>query len=187
MQQFDIILKNPKIKSYRLIALLIVFLNLAIFLFLLFSGSYFYDAAACVFLVGVYCLYRFYFSKKNKTAFFFDEFSFFILAGCWVALQVYLLAFGCLLLGILYHFSLQKLQFIIDKNSVKKINLPKADYSWDMFSNVLIRDNILTLDFNNNKLIQVEIENNKDVNEAAFNQFAKEQIIRYSGNPVIQN
>lgn len=180
MQQFEIILKNYKIKSYRFIALLIVLLNMAIFIFLLFSGIHFFEVAATVFLVAVYCLYRFYLAKKNKIGFFMDEVSFFILAGCWVALQNYLIAFACVLMGILYHLSQQKLQFVFNDNFIKKLNFPQAEYSWNKFSNVLLRDNILTLDFKNNKLIQIEIENEKNINAIEFNEFAQQQLIKHS-------
>ncbi len=183
MQQFEsgsyqIVLKNYKIKSYRFIALLIVFSNLAVFLFLLFLDKYFYDAAASLFLIAVYCLYRFYIAKKNRSGFYMDVVSFFILAGCWVALHNYVIVAVCGLMGILYYFSLQKLLFVFNNASVKKMNFPSSEYQWSGFSNVMLRDNILTLDFNNNKLIQCEIEN--DINEVEFNEFAQQQILKYS-------
>ena len=182
MQQFEIVLKNYKIRSYRFIALLIVFFNLAIFIFLLFSDKYFYNAAASLFLIAAYCLYRFYVAKKYKSGFYMDEVSFFILAGCWVALQNYLVVAGCVVMGILYYFSLQKLLFVFDNTSVKKKNFPSAEYSWNNFSNVMLKDNILTLDFDNNKLIQLEIETEKNINEFEFNEFAQQQILKYSGS-----
>jgi hypothetical protein len=180
MQQFEITLKNYKIKSYRFIALLIVFFNLAIFIYLLFSDKYFYDAAASLFLVAIYCLFRFYIAKKNKSVFFMDEVSFFILAGSWFALRNYPITIACVLMGILYYFSLQKLLFVFNNTSVKKLNFPSAEYFWSGFTNVMLRDNILTLDFNNNKLIQLEIENERSINEIEFNEFAQQQIIKYS-------
>lgn len=108
-----------------------------------------------------------------------DEFSFFILAGCWVALHSYLLAFGCIVMGILYYLALQNLEFVIDNNSVRKTNFPRMEYSWDRFSNVILRDNILTLDFNNNKLIQIEIEDDLKINETEFNQFAERRLTKH--------
>jgi hypothetical protein len=180
MQQFEITLKDYKIKSYRFIALLIVFFNLSVLIYHLFSDTYFYDAAACLFLIAVYCLFRFYIAKKNKSGFYMDEVSFFILAGSWVAIRNYPIAGACVLMGILYHLSLQKLQFIFNNNSIRKINFPPAEYQWSQLSNVLLRDNMLTLDFNNNKLIQCEIENEKDISEAEFNEFAQQQLIKYS-------
>jgi hypothetical protein len=84
------------------------------------------------------------------------------------------------LMGILYYFSLQKLLFVFNNTSVKKLNFPSAEYFWSGFTNVMLRDNILTLDFNNNKLIQLEIENERSINEIEFNEFAQQQIIKYS-------
>jgi hypothetical protein len=74
MQQFEIVLKNYKIKSYRFIALLIVILNVAVFIFLLFSGVHFFEAAAAVFLAAMYFLYRFYLSKKKRLVFLWMKF-----------------------------------------------------------------------------------------------------------------
>lgn len=109
-----------------------------------------------------------------------DVSSFFILAGCWVAFHNYLVVIGCVIMGILYYFSLQKAQFVFNNTSVKKINFPSSEYPWTGFSNVILRDNILTLDFNSNRLIQWEIENEESINEAEFNEFVQQQLIKHS-------
>jgi hypothetical protein len=179
MQQFDISLKNPKIKSYRFIALFIVIVNFAFFIFFLITGFHFFESAAAVFLILLYCLYRFYLSKKFKIGFYLDDLSFFILAGCWVATQNYLVAFLSAIMGILYHLSLQKLQFIFAADFVKKVNFPPTEFQWSRFTNVMLRDNILTLDFRNNKLLQLEIEDEKKIDEKVFNEFAKERMNKY--------
>ena len=62
------------------------------------------------------------------------------------------------------------------------MNFPPVEYQWNQLSNVMLRDNILTLDFNNNKLIQIEIENEKNINEVEFNEFAQQQILKYSNS-----
>jgi len=48
-------------------------------------------------------------------------------------------------------------------------------YSWEMFSNVLLRDQLLTLDFRNNRLLQLEIDGEAP-NQTAFNLFCGEQL-----------
>jgi len=182
MPQFEITLKNSKVKSYHFIALLIIFFNIAIFIYLLFFDKYLYDAAASFFIIAVYCLFRFYIVKKNKSGFYMDEVAFFILAGCWVAIQNYPIAGACLLMGILYHYSLQKLQFVFNNVFIKKTNFPPVEYQWSQVSNVMLRDSILTLDFNNNKLIQIEVDDEANINEVEFNEFAQQQIIKYSNS-----
>jgi len=174
MQQFEIVLKNDKIKSYRFIALFLVLLNLAIFIFFLFAKIYFYEASVALLLLGLYIIYQLYNAKKNHATFYINEITFFILAGSWIALQNYFAALACVLVGVLYHLSLQKLTFVFNNNYIKRMNFPQAEYSWNTMSNVILKDNILTIDFNNNKLIQAEIEN--AVNETEFNEFVQIKI-----------
>lgn len=48
-------------------------------------------------------------------------------------------------------------------------------YEWNAFSNVVLKDGLLTLDFKNNKMLQREIIKH-DVNESEFNDFCREQL-----------
>lgn len=48
-------------------------------------------------------------------------------------------------------------------------------YEWSSFANVILKDNLLTLDFKNNKLLQLDIaENEQVINEETFNSFSRE-------------
>lgn len=50
-------------------------------------------------------------------------------------------------------------------------------FPWSAMDNVILKDNILTIDFKTNKIIQVEVaEQNRMTDEHAFNQFCKEQM-----------
>ena len=176
MQQFDIVLKNDKIKSYRFIALIILFLNLSVFTFFLFYDEYRTEAASAIAVIFIYILMRRSYIKKNKQEHYFNEFMFFVLAFCWMGLQNYLLVLICILWGILFRLALQKLQFIFNIDVVKKENFPKKEFGWNTFSNVMLKDNMLTLDFKNNKILQAEIESALNINEEEFNSFACTQI-----------
>ena len=176
MQKFEIILKNEKIKAYRFFALILVLLNIAIFIFLLAYDSKRYEAGAALMLSGIYIFIRIYMAKKIRNTFYIDEFIFFILAGSWVGLQNYPVAFACIIIGLMYHFAMQKLKFVFNDDVVQKLNFPKVEYPWNSFTNVIIKDKILTLDLANNKLIQLEIENEEYIDESGFNEFAYRQI-----------
>lgn len=82
MQQFDIVLKNDKIKSYRNIAMIVLLLNLIIFIYLLFFDEYRYESASAILLVGIYIFMRLYFIKKYNQGNYLDQILFFVLAGC---------------------------------------------------------------------------------------------------------
>lgn len=176
MEQFDIILKNDKIKWYNNIALIFLLLNFGIFIFLLFYDAFRYPALAFIMALAIYIGMRWYLFKTNKADYIIDEFVFFIPAAGWLGMHSYLVAVGCLLMGVLYKISLQKLKFVFTRNNIVKINFPKKEFAWNELNNVILKDHILTLDFKNNKLIQAEIEKSQVINEAAFNSFAQSKL-----------
>ena len=178
--QFDITLKNEKVKYYKFIALLLLLLNLAIVIYLLLSAVHVYETVASLLLAGLHILYLFYVAKKKGEDFFVKGSTFFILGGCWILLAYYLPAFCCVALGILYHLSLQKLQFVFSDRCIVKTNFPQKEYSWEAVDNVILRDHILTIDFKNNRLIQFETES--DVSEIEFNKFARQHLYKDYGS-----
>jgi hypothetical protein len=80
-----------------------------------------------------------------------------------------------LLLSLLSSFALKTTVLYFTPRSIVKRKFPSKKYTWDQFSNVVLKDDILTLDFKNNKLMQAEIESS-NINEDAFNTFAKQQL-----------
>lgn len=174
--QFEITLKNEKIKSYRTIALIVVLLNVAIFLLMLFYDSYRYQAGLAILLTGIYFLIRFYFSKKYQEENFPDQASLFVLAGCWVGLQNYYMVAAMVITGILYLLALQKITILFTAEKVMKPGFPRKQYLWNGFNNVIIKDQLLTLDFKNNHLFQAVIKEPENLNEKEFNLFAQAQL-----------
>lgn len=75
--------------------------------------------------------------------------------------------------------AIRKTSFHFSISHIEKINFPVKKYTWDEFANVILKDNLLTLDFKNNRLLQAEIEV-ADINEEAFNTFAKQQLAKHS-------
>lgn len=64
-----------------------------------------------------------------------------------------------------------------DGVSIKKL-FSEPVYEWNEFTNIILKDGLLSLDFKTNKLIQVDIDENKGtVDETAFNEFCKANII----------
>ncbi len=174
--QFRITLKNNKVRSYYIISALIAILHIAVFSFLLFSEKYFYDAVVSLFLLLLYLGMRFYMTRKSNGRFYIDQLTYLILAGSWLVMRNYELVAICIVLGILYHFSVQKIQFLFTNKCIRKTNFPAITYSWETVDNVVLRDNILTIDFSDNRMIQCEIDDDNNINEREFNIFVKEQL-----------
>lgn len=134
MHAFDIILKNEKTKTYRLITLFFIILHVVLFIYLFSIGEL----------------------LKTKV------------------ISLIIIAYSLLL--VLGKLALQKTSFRFSSVHIEKRNFPTKKYTWDQLSNVVLKDNILTLDFKDNKLLQGEIETTS-INEDAFNTFAKEQLV----------
>lgn len=64
-----------------------------------------------------------------------------------------------------------------DKEGVTVNSFPIKNYIWSELNNVVIKDNLLTIDFKNNRIFQKEIQDtvSKEI-EAEFNTFCKENI-----------
>lgn len=174
--RFEIILKNDKIKSYQNIAWIFLFFNFLIFIFLLFYDAYRYAALAFIIALGLYVLMRRYIHLKNKRTYFLDEFVFFIPAAGWFGLHNYGIAIACLVMGILFKLSLQKLTFVFSSDKVVKMNFPKKTFDWNAFSNVILKENMLTLDFKNNRLLQAELEPLQTIDVEEFNSFVASRL-----------
>lgn len=156
-------------------ALIFLLLNFTVFIFLLFYEAYRYPALAFMVAFVLYLLLRQYLFKKGNVNSILDEFVFFIPAAGWFGLHNYVIGIACIIMGFLYKLSLQDIKFIFGRSNIVKMNFPKKKFEWDMFNNVLLKDNVLTLDFKNNTLLQAEVEKS-DVNEIDFNSFAKLQM-----------
>jgi len=174
MQKFEIEIKNEKIKSYKIITLLIVILNTLFFVFLLFKTNQSRSALISIGFILLYTVYRFYISKKNKQRFFFDEWIYFLLMILWVNDNI-LLAITNLVLFLLYTISIQKIIYNFDSSLIKQKNFPWKKYQWNELSNVIIKDGLLTMDLKSNNLIQGEIVGD-EINEEGFNEFAAKQL-----------
>jgi hypothetical protein len=69
----------------------------------------------------------------------------------------------------------QQINFTADQISIS--GFPEKKLEWTTFSNVVLKDNLLTLDYKNNKLFQAEIPYNVPAEEEArFNAFAAAQL-----------
>jgi hypothetical protein len=175
--QFDITFKNKNERTYHLIAFFYVVLHVLFFIYLLFDTTLWKQGIAGIVLIILYSACRLLISKTRNLKFFYGEgifflFSmFFTVTGWWwlFALEMIIYTF-CMLLY-------QKRSVYVNPFLIEYKARPYKRYKWNEISNIILKDNILTLDFKNNKLIQGEIET--PVDEIAFNTFAKQQLAKH--------
>lgn len=178
MIDFQIILRNKKIKSYRLIGFIILLINTAFLFYILWSPLKRSAVILSLVILALYFLFQWNYIRKGKQAFFFNEFIFFILGICWINLENYYAVAINFVIGVLFYLAIQKLSVIFNSKIVTLNFFPKKEYEWNQFSNVVLKDGILTLDFKNNKLFQGEIEDDNLFKEREFNSFVKTQLVK---------
>lgn len=155
---------------------MIVILNALLFAALLIDPVKRNNGLIAIAFIGAYTVFRYFKNKRSTVAFFFDEWILFLVMMLWVVENNYLFAVSDMILFLLYSAAIDKTVYAFDPERIKQKNFPWKKYTWDQLSNVLLKDNMLTMDFKNNRLLQMQTEN--DINEPDFNEYAMEQIRR---------
>lgn len=178
MKQFQITLKNEKIRLYTLLSWLIIIINLILFIYLTFfsTANNTRNTSIAILIVFALCfLLKLYF-RKTKYAFGPAPF-FFLLMLSWISLEQYIPTAVIIVLELLSFYSLRKLIIIFSKDSIFYPSVPPKRISWNKLNNALLKDGLLTLDFKKNKLIQQHIDEKSTViNENEFNEFCRQQL-----------
>ena len=87
-------------------------------------------------------------------------------------------AFVLLLVGILSSLLDKKPLITVDANGVSiQRALGIKNYPWSQFNNIILKDDLLTLDFKNNQLLQLAPDSSATINEQAFNDFCKKYLL----------
>lgn len=173
MPVYELEIVNTKLKSYRLLTTLIVFIQVCYFIVLLFDPTKRNWTLTNLLFVLAFLLYSAWRSVKTKSSFYFNEWIFFLLMILWVDDLV--IAIANLVFFLLYSISVQKIIYTFSEESIKLKRFPFTTYEWNTLQNVILKDGILTLDFKNNKLSQHNLQQS-DVNEFEFNQFAQQML-----------
>jgi hypothetical protein len=60
-------------------------------------------------------------------------------------------------------------------------SLFKKRYDWTQFTNIVLKDGLITLDFANNHILQREVEDDEedDADEEEFNEYCHHQLVKH--------
>lgn len=181
MQEFELVLKNERIKAYKTFIVFFIALNIA---FLIVQAIITTDiiirskSLLAVFMTLLSLAIEYYYRKKNKqysgkgAALLYFILTYSLLHYWWMAL-------GIITVTILYTISLRKLIVHIDSNQIIYPTFPKKTFVWNDLNNIILKDGLLTIDFKNNKLSQSEVingDNDSVMNEQEFNDFCRNHL-----------
>lgn len=180
MQQFELLLRNEKLKLYDRFAILLFILNaVAICFFLYYKYEDIAENPLSLTCAGAALLMLIFFiflpaRSKNKNIFLLAAapvILYWVVVGYWPA---------AIILGFLFFFyTVAKKPLYVRVTGEKVIypSFPKRVITWEQLSNLILKDGLLTIDFKNNRIIQQTVEvTTKPVNEQEFNDFCKAQM-----------
>lgn len=179
---FIVTLKPPDYKYLNIISILMCMLAVTVSVYSLIYASFFYTPLYIALILDIFIIaflaYN-YFLRKGE-----DKIIIFRWALTAAAILWCLPPYNNLLIGLLYLFASfierqiklpQEIAF--DKEEISINSFPSKHYEWQQIQNVVIKDNLLTIDFRNNKILQKETESDVSIElENEFNAFCALQL-----------
>ena len=178
MKKYEIVLQNKKQEIYPLISWLIIALNCLCFIFVGIANFakpiYPFTAAA---LLGLVFLIHFIYKdriKNGNTAF---TVCFIIVLLTWLIIGFYPAAGINLLLFFFQDSTHRRFLIQVGRDNIIFPSFPKKIIQWNQLNNVVLKDDLLTIDFKNNRIIQQLVDKTEDpVNEKEFNDFCSQRL-----------
>ena len=93
------------------------------------------------------------------------------------------LVFVFIILALLEYQAKYAIEIGFSDNEIVFNSLFKRRYHWKQFSNIVLKDGLLTLDFTNNRILQREVDDDDedDASEEEFNQYCSNQLEKQRG------
>ncbi len=179
MSSYQFIIPNKKLVTYQVFSYSIILLNIA-GLYLLSSGQEAWGQGIYLLLL-VLAAFRItwdYRAYKKKKALMSNALLLVIIALLWSRTAYNAGIWVNLLLAGLYFISTRKLKIDVLEEGVTYPTFPAKSIPWSDISNLILKDDMLTIDLKNNKIYQHQIEYaDNAVNEQEFNDFCRTKLV----------
>lgn len=174
---YQFIIPNKKQQIYFVFALGIVLLNIIGFTIYSFIGG---DAKSISWPFAIICILAIaiaFYILPQQRRYRFAGTLIIVLGVFWISKNLYPLFFINLVLWLLYTISRRVLIVRMNTDGIQYPSFPPKYIPWNNVMNIVLKDDILTIDLKSNKIYQHVIEYiDNEVNEQAFNDYCKEQL-----------
>ena len=177
---FIVTLKHPGYKAYDLITVLLCVMTIAASIFSLLQWPFVPFSWVNIVLIGVivFNLFMGFFNKEGDIIYTF-KWALYAAAFLWMLYPLHIIYISIFfVIAALLERQIKFPQEIgFSKNAISFNTFPFKNYGWEEVKNVIIKDNVLTIDLKNNKIIQREIEPAElTEDETEFNEFCRQQM-----------
>jgi hypothetical protein len=178
---FVVTLKHQDYTLYNIISILLCVMTVTAFVFAILKVRFETFNWVNIFLAAFIIINLFIsFINRNKKDYIVSfKWSLFAAAFLWLLYPLHIPGIGIFyIIAALLERQVKFPQEIgFSKDAVTFNTFPFKNYAWRQFKNVMLKDNILTLDFSNNKILQKETESDvSSETEKEFNEFCKQQM-----------
>lgn len=186
MNAYRIALKNAKINQYKQLTFFVFMINWAIFIYLgIMSPVKYTQVSMIVAAVAITILgsVEYFLRKNNKQqGNKFPYLIYLIIAAAWLNASYWWMSLVISVIFIFYSYATRELIVEVNKEFVRYPSFPVKTMGWNTISQVILKDGLLTIDLQSNKLYQSLIEDeNPGFGESDFNEFCQKQLS--SSNP----
>lgn len=189
MNQFLFIIKDKKLGGYQKIASLLFLTNAVLFFILALDAASLPNRIILFvtsFILAVYSLYHWRYKKKKERSY---VVIYLLIGSVWtITTPAWYFSVLFLAMLILQLRMENDLAIALSPAVVTITGLTKRSYAWTDFHNIILKDGLLTLDFKDNRVIQVEPDPSDPATpnphpgedypqtEKEFNEFCREQL-----------
>jgi hypothetical protein len=178
--QYVVTLKNKHNRYIDIMGLFLSIFSVACFTNqLIYSG---YASVAyllgAVFVAGMIAWNQYQIARKKKVYY---SRALLIAALVWMKMPYFQwLAFVFIILALLEYQAKHATEIGFSDNEILINSMFKKRYQWSQFTNIILKDGLLTLDFTSNRILQREIEDDDDseADEDEFNEYCRQQLAR---------
>lgn len=177
--EYTIVILNERFRRLHIFRIIFLWLNMILLGWFSYSFNNIYTGIFAG-LAAVYALYDMFFSEKNIYHSTIEKFLLhgilFAIIG-WLTLQfilltLFLAAWAFMGLKIREHFWLK-----LNASGITLHTFFVKEFSWNDFQNIILKDDLLTLDFKTNRIFQATIlEQTPEDGEDNFNAFCNEHM-----------
>lgn len=179
---FVVTLKHPGFKAYNLITVLMCVLTIAASVFALLQYPFVPLSWVNIALMGI-IIFNLSMGLRSRDADTIPTFKWALYAAAflWLLYPLHLVYISIFfIVAALLERQIKFPQEIgFSREAITFNTFPFKHYEWEQVKNVMLKDNMLTIDFKNNKLIQREIEPAElTEEETEFNEFCRRQMVQ---------
>jgi hypothetical protein len=186
MRLFDyiIICKKPDFKNVDRISQFLLLFSILAFSHGIYKGIFQNPSLIIAIISSIISWWIFCLFQKKKGSLPYYRLGLLFASWGWILIPDAQIIAGIFLIGALFERQVKfPYEIAIDPAGIVVNTFPKKFFAWSTIQNVVIKDDVITIDFKNNKLIQKDI--NEPVSESLtneFNAFCAAQIAKSSQN-----